>query len=284
MSERDIKGIWIPIEIWEDHNITLFETALLAEIDSLDQGEGCWKSDRELAKRMRCSLGHLKNRIHALKESGYLKTINRQNKRRYLRTCFSRHLRKNQSKREVTSKVSEKLPVILSTIRSESTVRCGTSVPRSSDGFGLNGELVSCPGTKSAKRLTNLFHRLLVKNRFHQARSDLPYKGPNQSEKKREVAIKKWKATIKIWTQVCDELIHQYQGDVQLIKKVIKWYFSHCREHWVGTYLAMTTFCENFPKIEKMMRREEHQGEDEYGYRAPKVTDEVDEEIEIVDD
>jgi hypothetical protein len=243
-EERDIKGIWIPIDIWEDPELTLFETALLAEIDSLDRGEGCWKTDESLAKRMRCSLGHLKNRVVSLKHRNYLKTIKKGKRRRYLRTCFSRHLVKNSRKREVTSEVSEKLPVSLSTIKIEDTSRCGTGVPPC---VFLGDTGIKSTSSKKAIQLTNLFYELLIHNRLHQSRSDLPKGESEQAKKKRTTTFRKW-------AKVVDELIEQEQGH-QTIRKVMRWYFENHRKTHLGSYYALTTFCENYPKIEKMMRR-----------------------------
>lgn len=136
MSERDVKGIWIPIEIWEDPQLTLFETALLAEIDSLDKGEGCWKTDQELAKRMRCSLGHLSNKIASLRARKYLKTIKSSRHRRYLRTCFSRHRLRTSPKREIRRDLSEKLgdKIIKDDLRENSGGYSGGS-SSATDGF-----------------------------------------------------------------------------------------------------------------------------------------------------
>ena len=33
---RSVKGIWIPIEVWNDERLTMLEKGILAEIDSLD--------------------------------------------------------------------------------------------------------------------------------------------------------------------------------------------------------------------------------------------------------
>jgi len=246
-DQRDVSIIAIPIEIWENPDLTLFETCLLAEITSLDCGEGCWKSDANLAKRMRCCLGHLKNKLVSLKRRKYLFTLVKGKHRRALRSCFSRHLR---SKREVTSKVSEKLLDTSSTMKSKITLRCGTSVPLPSMGFFLNGDLDDSPNSETAKRLTRLFYELLSQNRLDSARADLPSGNSQQSKDKR-------KSTFRRWCRVCDELIQSESP--KKVKRVMRWYFDHCREEWVGTHIAMTTFCENFLKLEKMMRRDNAQ-------------------------
>lgn len=143
-NERDIKGIWIPIEIWEDTNLSVFETALLAEIDSLDCGEGCYKSDEELAKRMRCSVSHLGNTLTSLRKRKYLRTIESGKHRRHLRTYFSRYRKKLKPDLRPTEKsrshLLRKVGDISSTMISEDTLwRKGSATARGI--FPLNGEV-----------------------------------------------------------------------------------------------------------------------------------------------
>jgi hypothetical protein len=42
---RDFKGVWIPKDVWLDHNLTWMEKLLLVEIDSLDAEKGCFASN-----------------------------------------------------------------------------------------------------------------------------------------------------------------------------------------------------------------------------------------------
>lgn len=47
--ERAFKGVWIPANIWLSKNITLQEKVFLAEIDSLDNKDGCYASNSYFA-------------------------------------------------------------------------------------------------------------------------------------------------------------------------------------------------------------------------------------------
>lgn len=109
MSERDVKGIWIPIEIWEDEDLTPFEVLLLAEIDSFDTGQGCFKKDETLADRMRCSVSHLSNTLSSLRKRDYISSSSNGPHQRVLRTCFSRHTGLRQTVGRVTVKSNERL-------------------------------------------------------------------------------------------------------------------------------------------------------------------------------
>lgn len=58
--ERSFKGIWIPKEIWLAADLSLQEKVFLVEIDSLDNGEGCYASNEYFSKffglsKNRCS-------------------------------------------------------------------------------------------------------------------------------------------------------------------------------------------------------------------------------------
>ena len=43
--EREFKGVWIPKEIWLNKELTIQEKSFIAEIDSLDNDEGCFASN-----------------------------------------------------------------------------------------------------------------------------------------------------------------------------------------------------------------------------------------------
>lgn len=70
--ERVVKGIWIPIEIWENPELSLQERCLLAEIDSLDGVEGCYASNERLAKYLQLSKDRVTRLVSSLKEKGFV--------------------------------------------------------------------------------------------------------------------------------------------------------------------------------------------------------------------
>jgi hypothetical protein len=116
----------------------------------------------------------------------------------------------------------------------------------SSLGFSLlNGEHPEddSPSSKLCRRFWNF----LVKKNLHLNRSDLPSGNTAQSKRRRSITIDKWKKSFAI--------LLQQQGDLDRVKEVMEWYFTHFRDPYVGTYRAATTFCENFLKVEKAMCR-----------------------------
>lgn len=66
--ERDFKGVWIPKEIFLCKDISPTEKILLAEIHSLDKGEGCYASNKYLAEFVGISEGRLANCLTKLKQ------------------------------------------------------------------------------------------------------------------------------------------------------------------------------------------------------------------------
>lgn len=70
---RDFKGIWIPKTVWLDTRLNALEKVILAEIDSLDNGErGCWASNKHIAEFCQCSERKVSDAISKLQEIGYL--------------------------------------------------------------------------------------------------------------------------------------------------------------------------------------------------------------------
>jgi len=73
--KRAFKGIWIPKKVWLDKRLTPLEKCILMEIDSLDNKDHCWASNKYLAETMGCSVAYVSQTITKLKELGYLKLL-----------------------------------------------------------------------------------------------------------------------------------------------------------------------------------------------------------------
>lgn len=65
-QERDFKGIWIPKEIWLSNELTLQEKVILVEIDSLDNDEGCFASNKYFADFFNLSTSRISQIINGL--------------------------------------------------------------------------------------------------------------------------------------------------------------------------------------------------------------------------
>jgi len=84
-KERGFKGIWIPKEIWLAENLSLQEKVMLAEIDSLDNEDGCTASNEYFSKFFDLSETRISNIISSLKEKDLIEQTEFTGRKRTLR-------------------------------------------------------------------------------------------------------------------------------------------------------------------------------------------------------
>jgi len=84
-AKRDFKGIWIPKEIWLDHDLNPTEKILLAEINSLDSGNGCYASNKYLGQFIGKSTKTVANMLVDLRKRGYVEDTYRNDQERGIR-------------------------------------------------------------------------------------------------------------------------------------------------------------------------------------------------------
>ena len=88
---RDFKGVWIPKEVWLDERLSMLDKGILAEIDSLDNGDaGCFASNEHLAEFCQCSLTKVSTSISKLIELGYLTVASFDGRKRFLKSSLSK--------------------------------------------------------------------------------------------------------------------------------------------------------------------------------------------------
>lgn len=75
MSEmkRGFKGIWIPAEIWFADNLSIQEMIFLVEIDSLDNENGCYASNKHFADFFKLTKARVSQVIGSLEKKGFIK-------------------------------------------------------------------------------------------------------------------------------------------------------------------------------------------------------------------
>lgn len=92
--ERDFKGIWIPKIIWTDTRLTALDKVILAEIDSLDNGDkGCFASNSYLAEFCQCSETKVSTSISLLINLGYIYVKKFDGRSRELKSCLTNSVR-----------------------------------------------------------------------------------------------------------------------------------------------------------------------------------------------
>lgn len=88
--KRIVKGIWIPIEIWEAQDLSWNEKILLMEIDSFtSQGKGCFISDEYISTLIGISERSARTMLSNLINKGYVNRTRFDGRRRYLESTIS---------------------------------------------------------------------------------------------------------------------------------------------------------------------------------------------------
>ena len=94
--KRHFKGVWIPKEIWESTRISWMEKCLLAEINSLDDGAGCFATNAHLAKRFGTSESSIANQISRLRKEGFLRDKGFDGRRRRVCVVHNPRVKKDE--------------------------------------------------------------------------------------------------------------------------------------------------------------------------------------------
>lgn len=84
--ERAVKGIWIPIEIWEDEELSITEKAIFAEIDSLDGEDHCFATNEYIANFCKCSERTVSSAITKLINRGFISVVSFDGRTRVLKS------------------------------------------------------------------------------------------------------------------------------------------------------------------------------------------------------
>ena len=90
MEQRGFKGVWIPREIWLDERLNALDKVILAEIDSLDNEDGCIAGNDYLAGFCQCSVTKVSTAISKLKEFGLIRIDSFDGRRRVLKSCIAK--------------------------------------------------------------------------------------------------------------------------------------------------------------------------------------------------
>ena len=88
--ERLVKGIWIPIEIWQADNLCWNEKILLMEIDSFtSRGQDCYFSNEYIAGLLKVNQGTASHIVNRLIDKGYIRQTRFDGRHRYIETCMA---------------------------------------------------------------------------------------------------------------------------------------------------------------------------------------------------
>lgn len=82
---RNFKGIWIPKDIYLNDDLNWTEKILLIEIDSLDDGNGCFASNKHFSGFLGVSERTITSTISNLKNKGFIKNISFNGRKRIIK-------------------------------------------------------------------------------------------------------------------------------------------------------------------------------------------------------
>lgn len=89
MEERVVKGLWIPIEIWKDPELSWNERVLLIEIDSFtSKDRDCFISDEHIADLLGTSVRNASRMVSNLIQKGYIERSRYDGRQRFLRSLI----------------------------------------------------------------------------------------------------------------------------------------------------------------------------------------------------
>ena len=87
--EREIKGIFIPIEIWQSRDLSWNEKVLLMEVDSFtSKGHDCYFSNEYIATLLGVKEDTASKMVSSLIRKGYIRQTRFDGRKRYLETCI----------------------------------------------------------------------------------------------------------------------------------------------------------------------------------------------------
>ena len=89
-QERIVKGIWIPIEIWKDKNLSWNEKLLYLEIDSFTSNEkDCFISDEYIANFLGINTTNANKTLSSLIKKGYVVKTRFDGRHRFIKAALS---------------------------------------------------------------------------------------------------------------------------------------------------------------------------------------------------
>lgn len=107
--EREVKGIFIPIEIWKAKDLSWTEKVVLMEIDSFtSRGADCFFSNKYIAEMMDIKEDTASKIVNSLIRKGYVRQTRFDGRNRYLESCI-KILCRDEQKAEAES---EKNPTL----------------------------------------------------------------------------------------------------------------------------------------------------------------------------
>lgn len=109
-QKRQFLGIWIPKELWEMKELNCQDKCLVAEIQSLDLGDGCYASNKYFSEFFGITEIAVSNSISKLKKLGVLEQISFDGRLRKLKVCLKEKFKSDLKPTLTNNKVYNNIP------------------------------------------------------------------------------------------------------------------------------------------------------------------------------
>lgn len=232
---RDFKGIWIPQSLWLDPRLSPNEIILLAEVVSLDDGDGCFASNEYLGNFLGVSSGRAANILSHLRNLKLIKTISFDGRKRKIKADLTKTVKADLTK---TVKYSS-LPT------GDNKERCRVVKKRQR----RRSSLLDFSDGKSPKN----------KNLYHEFARRLYDKCASKRKVMRKPNLFQWANDIR--------KLRDNKWTIKEIKETLDWYIDHFGEKYVPKAYSGKAFREKFIGIRDQMENlEKDQEKDRLKY------------------
>lgn len=277
MNKRECKGLWIPIEIYLDERLSSQDVFLIAEIDSLDNGEGCFARNEHFCKRMKIKERAVQNHLKELEKLGLIEIVlNRKNNTRRIfsnvkEIVYEQEKTKRNKLRELTQKNAQAgakncVSTYIENTKENTTLEKNTKKENSKDQIVEHNEMVETTSTKSSeceKEFESTWKYCFMEYRKFQR----PLGSKSEAKGRFEKQIKKYgletvKQAIYNYTQDCIEREFGFKhlsSFLALTKKYVEEWKNESENHKAFLELKQTpqNTLKNARGFENKLEREE---------------------------
>lgn len=266
--KRDFKGIWIPKEIWLNEDLTLQEKIFLVEIDSLDNEEGCWASNKYFADFFNITTQRASQVINSLKQKNFLEIFyirgkeNNNIEKRIIKTnlsnIFDTGIKKTFNRyQENVERVSRKVDEgYQEKFKENNTIYNNTL----NNTFKDSGNIVAEPIKE------NKVNKFEVESEEYKLAEYL-YKAILKNDKKHK------KPNLDNWAVYIDRLIRLDNRSVEEIKRVID--FATNDDFWKANILSTKKLRKHFSKLLIQMNNKPKRNYYKQGPRLDDTSEEI---------
>ena len=263
--KRDFKGIWIPKEIWLNEDLTLQEKIFLVEIDSLDNEEGCWASNKYFADFFNITTQRASQVINSLKQKNFLEIF-------YIRGKENNNIEKRIIKTNLSNIFDTGIKKTFNRYQ-ENIERVSRKIEEGyQEKFKENNTLYNNTFNNTFKDSSNIVAEPIKENKFEIESEEYKlaeylYKAILKNDKKYK------KPNLDNWAIHIDRLIRLDNRSEEEIKRVID--FATNDDFWKANILSTKKLRKHFSKLLIQMKNKSKRNYYKQGPRLDDTSEEI---------